>query len=70
MPQLKVTPRGVTFAEFALVSNWRSTFEYKMGGLNYSVLFSKLAHHTRWLFGNECSIAESRSTYAFILYSR
>jgi hypothetical protein len=47
MPQLKVTPRGVTFAEFALVSNWRSTFEYKMGGGSITVFFFPSWHITQ-----------------------
>ena len=39
MPQLKVAPHDVTLAEFGLVSSWRSTFEYKVGGIKCSVRF-------------------------------
>ena len=64
-------PHGMTLAEFALVSKWRSIFDYTVGGsINYSALFFDLAHHARWLFGDECTFAESRSTFDFVLYSR
>jgi hypothetical protein len=37
------------------------------GSINYRVLFSNLTHRSGWLFGDEGTFTESRSTFDFIL---
>ena len=36
------------------------------GSIKYSVLFSDLTHCAQWLFGDECTFAESMSTCDFV----
>ena len=61
-------PRGITFTEFALVSKGGVHLNAKWGAPSITGLFFyDMKHPAKWMFGDEFTFAESRSTYGFVL---